>query len=112
VTLCRASVVDASTSRLDALERLAALSASDKPGEQVPGLRLTNGFPTSGLSCRAHRRPALELGQDLGALSQADDAEACTNQFPVLIPTELASVRDEPRESRSGQDSAHRDVAP
>jgi hypothetical protein len=92
LTLPRASVGDAPTSRHDALERLAALPASSEPGEQIPRLSFLPAFGSNCLPRRARLGATLELGQDLGALSQTDDPHTCTNRFAVLIPTELACV--------------------
>lgn len=54
----------------------------------------------------------LELGQDLGTLLKADNANSRTNRLAALVSTELAGMRDERRKGWSGQDPTDRDIAP
>ena len=110
MALASASVIDASTKGLDALERLAAFSAPPKPGEEMlrsscAPLRMCPTPATKGGTL-------LEFGQDPGALIQGDNADTCGDRLAVLISTELPCMGDERREGWSSQDSADGDVAP
>lgn len=74
--LARTSVVGASTNRHNALERLAALSTTPKPGDERCWLSPAGRRASCSTSAGMHGT-TLELSGDLSPLIQGDDADAC-----------------------------------
>jgi hypothetical protein len=65
--LACASIVDAATSRPDALQSLAALSASPEPCEEMVRLPYLLSLPSPRLTSIAKPGATPELSEDLGA---------------------------------------------